>query len=78
MAINAVELTPGWPFAGKVRLKEGRNGRQLPPQRAVAVREGVRLGGHDSNPPPPSRNVYNTTAREPLPFHCLLNLPPGT
>lgn len=50
VAINAVELTPGWPFAGKVRLKEGRNGRQLPPQRAVAVREGVRLGGHDSNP----------------------------
>lgn len=30
-AINAVELTPGWPFAGKVRLKERRNGRQLPP-----------------------------------------------
>lgn len=30
MAINAVELTPGWPFAGKVRLKERRNGRQLP------------------------------------------------
>lgn len=40
MAINAVELTPGWPFAGKVRLKEGRNGRQLPPQRTVAG-EGV-------------------------------------
>lgn len=40
VAINAVELTPGWPFAGKVRLKEGRNGRQLPPQRAVAG-EGV-------------------------------------
>lgn len=30
VAINAVELTPGCPFAGKVRLKERRNGRQLP------------------------------------------------
>lgn len=33
VAINAVELTPGCPFAGEVRLKERRNGRQLPPQR---------------------------------------------
>lgn len=30
VAINAIELTPGCPFAGKVRLKERRNGRQLP------------------------------------------------
>lgn len=38
MAINAVELTPGCPFAGKVRLKERRNGRQLP--RNEREREG--------------------------------------
>lgn len=40
MAINAVELTPGWPFAGKVRLKERRNGRQLP--RSVVLAQGGR------------------------------------
>lgn len=33
VAINAVELTPGCPFAGKVRLKERTSGRQ-PPRRA--------------------------------------------
>lgn len=55
-AINAVELTPGWPFAGKVRLKERRNGRQLPPCKQ-AVEGGVGVGTILLA----TRNVYNTT-----------------
>lgn len=45
VAINAVELTPGCPFAGKVRLKERRNGRQLP--RNERETEGRREGGRE-------------------------------
>lgn len=40
VAINAVELTPGCPFAGKVRLKESRNGRQLPRSELARGRRG--------------------------------------
>lgn len=56
-AINAVELTPGWPFAGKVRLKERRNGRQLPPCKQAVEGGGVGVGTILLA----TRNVYNTT-----------------
>lgn len=42
VAINAVELTPGCPFAGKVRLKERRNGRQLPRSERTRGRRSAR------------------------------------
>jgi len=45
VAINAVELTPGCPFAGKVRLKERRNGRQLPRSKRASGRMRGRRGG---------------------------------
>lgn len=65
VAINAVELTPGCPFAGKVRLKERRNGRQLPRNE----RESAGAEGHASMSITPG-------LQSPL-FCCSLCLPFG-
>lgn len=63
VAINAVELTPGCPFAGKVRLKERRNGRQLPRNERKRDRGG-RARGMDRA----REHVYNVRPRSRLYF----------
>lgn len=73
VAINAVELTPGCPFAGKVRLKERRNGRQLPRSERASertrARELVRTRGMDA-----SMSITLAAPQSPL-FCCSLCLP---
>lgn len=76
VAINAVELTPGCPFAGKVRLKERRNGRQLPRSASERVREsgGRRGRGHEGNW---AQSMSITPVLQSPLFCCSLCLPLG-
>lgn len=78
VAINAVELTPGCPFAGKVRLKERRNRRQLP--RSASERASVewKAGGREGELCREGRglgakHVYNASSA--VAFILLLALP---